>query len=59
MANTMTKEQFDTIIKEIETLKRTQISKSDVFQAVLTVQGFTAAIIVGCVVVLNSLGAFS
>lgn len=47
--------QFDDRLNAIESR---MITKADVFQAVLTVQGFTAACIVGTVVVLNAIGVF-
>lgn len=65
MSDHMSKEQFDTIIARLEAadarLKNVEgnmVKKSDVFQSVLTVQGFTFAVIVGMVVILNALGAF-
>jgi|TARA_R100001369_G_scaffold73510_1_gene102102 hypothetical protein len=61
----MSQEQFNTIIARLDAsdarLKNVEdnmVKKSDVFQSVLTVQGFTFAVIVGMVVVLNALGAF-
>lgn len=59
MSNDMTNEQFETLRSEIARIEDKMITKSDVFQSVLTVQAFFAATIVGCVVVLNALGAFS
>lgn len=58
MDNEMTNDQFETLRNEIIDLRNSMITKSDVFQSVLTVQAFFAATIVGCVVVLNALGAF-
>ena len=50
--------QMDRLDTRLEHVEDNMVRKSDVFQAVLTVQAFTAAIIVGCIVVLNALGAF-
>lgn len=65
MSDQMSQEQFNTIIARLDAsdarLKNVEdnmVKKSDVFQSVLTVQGFTFAVIVGMVVVLNALGAF-
>ena len=65
MSDPMSQEQFNTIIARLDAsdarLKNVEdnmVKKSDVFQSVLTVQGFTFAVIVGMVVVLNALGAF-
>ena len=54
----MTDAQFEQIMQRFKNIEDNMVRKSDVFQSVLTVQAFTAAIIVGCIVVLNSLGAF-
>ncbi|MBE0455365.1 MAG: hypothetical protein IBX58_17050 [Roseovarius sp.] len=61
----MTNEQFQQIIQRLERMDQrighvedNMVRKSDVFQSVLTVQAFTAAAIVGTVVVLNAIGAF-
>jgi len=65
VSDQMSQEQFNTIIARLDAsdarLKNVEdnmVKKSDVFQSVLTVQGFTFAVIVGMVVVLNALGAF-
>lgn len=65
MDTSMSQEQFQEIIQRLETVDRrlehvetNMVSKSDVFQSVLTVQAFTAAVIVGVIVTLNSLGLF-
>jgi len=42
----------------LQNVEGNMVKKSDVFQSVLTVQGFTFAVIVGMVVILNALGAF-
>jgi tetrahydromethanopterin S-methyltransferase subunit G len=50
--------RFDQIDARIEHIEENMVRKSDVFQAVMTVQGLFAAAIVGTVVVLNAVGAF-
>lgn len=50
--------RFDSIDAKIEHIEENMVRKSDVFQAVMTVQGLFAAAIVGTVVVLNAVGAF-
>ncbi|WP_179381292.1 hypothetical protein [Jannaschia marina] len=50
--------RFDRIDAKIEHIEENMVRKSDVFQAVMTVQGLFAAAIVGTVVVLNAVGAF-
>lgn len=50
--------RFDQIDAKIEHIEENMVRKSDVFQAVMTVQGLFAAAIVGTVVVLNAVGAF-
>ena len=42
----------------LDHIESNMVKKSDVFQSVLTVQGFMFAIVVGVVVVLNSLVGF-
>lgn len=54
MSEPMNQQQFDAIIKRLEQIEENMVRKSDVFQSVLTVQGFTFAIIVGVIVVLNA-----
>lgn len=54
----MNPDQFNQLINRIDGLEKRMITKSDVFQSVLTVQAFFAATIVGSVVVLNALGKF-
>ena len=50
----MSEDQFDTLMRRLTNIEENMVKKSDVFQSVLTVQGFTFAIIVGSVVVLNA-----
>lgn len=59
MTSRMTKTQFDALMKRLDNIEDRMVTKHDVFQSVLTVQAFFAATVVGCVVVLNALGAFS
>lgn len=54
MSENMTETQFDTLMKRLDHIESNMVRKSDVFQSVLTVQGFTFAIVVGVIVVLNS-----
>ena len=54
----MTETLFDTLMKRLDHIESNMVRKSDVFQSVLTVQGFTFAIVVGVIVVLNSLVGF-
>lgn len=54
MSENMSETQFDTLMKRLDHIESNMVRKSDVFQSVLTVQGFTFAIIVGVIVVLNS-----
>jgi len=58
MSENMTETQFDTLMKRLDHIESNMVRKSDVFQSVLTVQGFTFAIVVGVIVVLNSLIGF-
>ncbi|MCV6826071.1 MULTISPECIES: hypothetical protein [Halocynthiibacter] len=58
MSENMTETQFDTLMKRLDHIESNMVRKSDVFQSVLTVQGFTFAIVVGVIVVLNSLVGF-
>lgn len=65
MSENMSQEQFNTIISRLDAadarLKNVEgnmVRKSDVFQSVLTVQGFTFAVIVGLIVILNAFGLF-
>lgn len=58
MSEYMTETQFDTLMKRLDHIESNMVRKSDVFQSVLTVQGFTFAIVVGVIVVLNSLVGF-
>lgn len=50
--------RLDAVDRRLEHVETNMVSKSDVFQSVLTVQAFTAAVIVGVIVTLNSLGLF-
>ena len=66
MDNQMTQDQFQQVMNRLDSLdarlknvEDNMVRKSDVFQSVLTVQGFTIAIIVGAVVVLNALVGFA
>ncbi|WP_288959599.1 hypothetical protein [uncultured Sulfitobacter sp.] len=66
MSENMSQEQFNTIISRLDAadarLKNVEgnmVRKSDVFQSVLTVQGFTFAVIVGLIVILNAFGMFA
>ena len=54
MSENMSETQFETLMKRLDHIESNMVRKSDVFQSVLTVQGFTFAIIVGVIVVLNS-----
>ena len=47
-----------TMDSKIAMVDEKMVTKADIFQSVLTVQGFTFAIIVGVVVVLNSIIGF-
>jgi hypothetical protein len=58
MSENMSETQFDTLMKRLDHIESNMVRKSDVFQSVLTVQGFTFAIVVGVIVVLNSLVGF-
>ncbi|WP_386172206.1 hypothetical protein [Sulfitobacter sp. R86518] len=58
MSENMTETQFGTLMKRLDHIESNMVRKSDVFQSVLTVQGFTFAIVVGVIVVLNSLVGF-
>ena len=50
--------RLDMVDSRLDHVEQTMVTKSDVFQSVFTVQAFTAAAIVGTVVVLNAVGAF-
>jgi len=50
----MSETQFDILMRRLDNIEDNMVRKSDVFQSVLTVQGFTFAIIVGTAVVLNA-----
>ena len=61
----MTAEQFQQIISRLdamdhrlENVEGNMVRKSDVFQSVLTVQGFTFAIVIGVIVALNAIVGF-
>lgn len=58
MSENMSETQFDTLMKRLDHIESNMVKKSYVFQSVLTVQGFTFAIVVGVIVVLNSLVGF-
>lgn len=47
---------MDGMNKRIDDIDRKAVTKSDVLQAVLQVQGFTLAVIVGGIVVANTFG---
>ncbi len=55
----MTQEQFNQIMQRFEQIERHMVTKSDVHGAVFQGLAFASAAIVGTVVVLNALGAFS
>jgi len=73
MSNQMNEEQFKQIMDRFEKIDQRfeqidnrfvqieadMVKKSDVFQAVMTVQGFTFAIIIGVIVALNALIGFA
>jgi tetrahydromethanopterin S-methyltransferase subunit G len=54
----MTQEQFKQIMNRLEHIEKSMVTKTDIFQAVLTIQGLTLAVIVGTVVVLGATGTF-
>jgi hypothetical protein len=54
----MTHAQFQQIMSRLEHIEKSMVTKTDIFQAVLTIQGLTLAVIVGTVVVLGATGAF-
>lgn len=65
MSDNMTAEQFQQIISRLdsmdhrlENVEGNMVRKSDVFQSVLTVQGFTFAIVIGVIVALNAIVGF-
>ncbi|WP_298571926.1 hypothetical protein [uncultured Aliiroseovarius sp.] len=58
MSEQMSKDQFEQLMSRLEHIESNMVRKSDVYQSVLTVQGFMFAIVVGVVVVLNSLIGF-
>ena len=65
MSENMSQEQLNTNSSRLDAadarLKNVEgnmVRKSDVFQSVLTVQGFTFAVIVGLIVILNAFGLF-
>lgn len=55
----MKEEDVATILRRLDDLERKMVTKTDVFQSVLTVQGFTFAIMVGVIVVLNAVVGFA
>ena len=50
--------RFEKIDSRFEKIENNMVTKSDLFSAVFSVHGMSLAIIVGTVVVLNSLNAF-
>ena len=58
MSEQMSNEQFQQLMTRLDHIEGNMVKKSDVFQSVLTVQGFMFAIVVGVVVVLNTLIGF-
>lgn len=52
----MTDPQYGAIIDRLDRLERSAVTKSDVFQAVMIVQGAWLGVIVGTVVVLAAVG---
>lgn len=70
MSDTMDKDQFDQIMScfdaqdekydaRFQAIENNMVRKTDLFQSILTVQGFMLAIVVGVVVVLNATVGFS
>lgn len=51
--------RMDTFGERLDSVEKHMVTRSDVFQAVLTVHGFSFAAIIGTVVVLNAVGAFA
>lgn len=51
--------RLDKVDTRLDQIEDHMVRKSDVFQSVLTVQAFTAAVIVGVVVTLNAMGMFA
>jgi tetrahydromethanopterin S-methyltransferase subunit G len=58
MSEQMSEDQFKQLMNRLDHIEGSMVKKSDVFQSVLTVQGFMFAIVVGVVVVLNTLIGF-
>lgn len=54
----MTEQQFQKLNERFDAMEKRMITKSDLFQAVFTVHGFTLALIVGVIVTLNSFDVF-
>lgn len=52
----MSEEQFNEVLIRFDHIENNILKKSDVFQAVLTVQCFVLAIVVGVVAMLDSIG---
>ena len=52
----MTDPQYGAIIDRLDRLERAAVTKSDVFQALMIVQGAWLGVIVGTVVVLAAVG---
>lgn len=50
---TTVRRDLATLRQDVDHLDRRAVTKGDVFQAVMTVQAFTAALIVGVIVVIN------
>ena len=49
-------QRLDRLEERVDHIEERMVTRHDVFQAVFTVQGFTFAVIVGCIVVLSSVG---
>ena len=49
-------DRLDATDARLKNVEENMVRKSDVFQSVLTVQGFTFAVIVGLIVALNAFG---
>ena len=47
----MTEQQFEKLNERFDAIEKRMITKSDLFQAVFTVHGFTIAVIVGIITV--------
>ncbi len=56
MDDRITQQQFATLLDRLDRIERAAVTKHDVFQAVLLVQGAWTGVIVGTVVVLAAVG---